>query len=155
ASYLLREAAGEYRAFWTPGLGGAGEHAATAFGQTDLALPLVEALKWRPGLVVIGSHGYEKAPARPRHQVVRAYRARVPNARDVSIVHMNPVFDSESFAPKRLGSELPTVGIRDAEDLLTMLGFARFAEGTAPLDELEGYLATRVAEFLKPIEVRR
>ena len=43
---------------------------------------------------------------------------------------------------------LPTVGLRDAEDLLTMLGFARFAEGSAPLAELEDYLAGCVRKML-------
>ena len=44
---------------------------------------------------------------------------------------------------------VPTVGVRDAEDLPTVLGFARFAEGAAPLSELEHYLAARVRGLLE------
>ncbi len=98
--------------------------------------------------MVIVSDGYENAPPGALCQVLRAFRTQVPGGRDVSVVHLNPVFDAEDFAPRILGPDLPTVGIRDAEDLLTMLGFARFAEGTAPLGELEAYLEGRVAQFL-------
>jgi len=38
--------------------------------------------------------------------------------------------------------------LRDAEDLPTMLNFARFAEGSANLKELEEYLASRVEQML-------
>jgi len=107
------------------------------------------ALRWRPDTVVIVSDGYENDPPGAVTQLVRAYRARVESSRPVSIVHLNPVFDAEHFAPRTLGPDLPTVGLRDAEDLLTMLGFARFAEGTAPLSELESYLDARVARFLE------
>jgi hypothetical protein len=149
ASYLLRHAAREYRALWSPLLAdAAADHQATAFGQTDLATPLLDALRWGAELVVIVSDGYENSPPGATTRIVRAFRERIPGAREVSIVHLNPVFDAEHFAPKTLGPDLPTVGIRDAEDLLTMLGFARFAEGTAPLDELERYLEDRVADFL-------
>lgn len=148
ASYLLRQAASEYRAFWTPGLAKHDDLLASPYGQTDLAGPLIAALRWKPELVVIVSDGYENAPPGAVCQVLRAFRTRIPGGRDVSVVHLNPVFDAEHFAPKTLGPDLPTVGIRDAEDLLTMLGFARFAEGTAPLGELETYLERRVAWFL-------
>ena len=67
----------------------------------------------------------------------------------MSIIHANPVFDSELFAPRGLGASVPTVGVRDAEDLPTVLGFARFAEGAAPLSELERYLAARVRGMLE------
>jgi hypothetical protein len=39
--------------------------------------------------------------------------------------------------------------LRDAEDLPTVLGFAKFAEGSLNLSELESYLAERVSSFLK------
>lgn len=148
ASYLLRQAASEYQAFWTPALAQREDLFATPYGQTDLAGPLIAALRWQPELVVIVSDGYENTPPGAVCQVLRAFRAQVPGGREVSVVHLNPVFDAEDFAPKPLGPEVPTVGIRDAEDLLTMLGFARFAEGTAPLGELEAYLERRVERFL-------
>ena len=148
ASYLLRRAASKYRAFWTPALPQAPDCLALPQGQTDLAGPLIEALRWGAELVVIVSDGYENAPSSAVQQVVSALRERVPGGRAISIVHLNPVFASDHFAPKTLGHALPTVGIPDAEDLLTMIGFARFAEGTTPLAELESYLAARMATFL-------
>lgn len=149
ASALLEEAAREYRAFWTPALeADRPALTVTAHGQTDLASPLLEALRWAPDLVVIVSDGWENCPPGAVTQLVRAFRARIPGADRTSIVHMNPVFDADTLAPKTLGPDLPTVGVRDAEDLLTMLGFARFAEGAAPLAELEAYLAARVARAL-------
>lgn len=148
ASYLLRHAAADYRAFWTPALASEADLLAMPYGQTDLAGPLIDALRWKPDLVIIISDGYENSPPGAVNQVLRIFRKQIPGASAVSVVHLNPVFDTEHFAPKALGSELPTVGIRDAEDLLTMLGFARFAEGAAPLTELEAYLEDRVKTFL-------
>lgn len=150
ASYLLRHSAHEYRAFWTPGLAGGSEIAASPRGQTDIARPLIEALRCQPELIVIVSDGYENAPTGATSQVITALRTLVPDGTLPSIVHLNPVFDSETFAPKTLGTNLPTVGIRNAEDILTMIGFARFAAGATPLHELEDYLVTRMASFLTP-----
>ncbi len=148
ASYLLSEAASEYRSFWTPGLGTSEDFLATPHGQTDIAGPLLDALRWQPDLIVVVSDGYENAPPGAADALVQAYRSRLRSAKDVSIVHLNPVFDAEHFAPKRLGPALPTVGLRDAADLLTMIGFARFAEGRAPLAELEAYLEGRLQTFV-------
>jgi hypothetical protein len=149
ASYLLRHAADEYRALWTPSLIGS-EVSTHPRGQSDIAHPLLEALRFQPDLVVIVSDGYENSPPGAATQLVRAFRRCVPGGEEVSIVHLNPVFDSESYAPKALGPDLPTVGIRSAEDILTMLSFARFAAGTAPLTDLEDYLEARMDRFLQP-----
>jgi hypothetical protein len=153
ASQILRRAAAEYRAFWTPALlHDTAEVGATANGQTDLATPLLDAFEWGAELVVIVSDGYENDPPGATAQVLRAYRKRLDPACRRSVVHMNPVFDAEDYVPKGLGPGIPTLGLRDAEDLLTVLGFARFAEGTAPLHELEQYLEGRVATMLAPKE---
>ncbi|WP_299462944.1 hypothetical protein [uncultured Gimesia sp.] len=153
ASYLLREAAEEYRAFWTP----ANEQEEHEFltrpaGQTALAEPLLDALEWQPDLIVIVSDGYENDPPQLVDQVARVYRERIGKTETPEIVHMNPVFDADHFAPRRLGTTIPTVGLRDAEDIPTMLGFARFTVGTASLKELEEYLALRVNRMLKSDE---
>lgn len=150
ASHLLRQAAQEYRSYWTPSLGEASEVVSEPRGQTDIARPLIEALRCQPDLIVIVSDGYENAPPGATTQVVRGLRKLVPGGKLPSIVHLNPVFDSQTFAPRALGPDLPTVGIRNAEDLLTMLGFARFAAGATPLGELEDYLETRMTSFLAP-----
>ncbi|XXY47230.1 hypothetical protein WME91_45225 [Sorangium sp. So ce269] len=145
-SYLLRAAAREYRAFWTAPT--PDEVLVDARGQTDLATPLLDALATRPDVVVLLSDGFENDPPGAAAEVARCFRARLDPGQRTSIIHINPVFDSERYAPRALGPSIPTVGLRDAEDLPTVLGFARFAEGTAPLAELERYLAQRAAALL-------
>jgi hypothetical protein len=146
ASYLLRAAARDYRAFWTAPT--PDEALVCARGQTDLAGPLLDALAWGPDVVVIISDGFENDPPGAAGAIASAFRARLDPGGKTSMVHLNPVFDSERYAPRGIGPAIPTVGLRDAEDLLTVLSFARFAEGTAPLAELERYLEGRVAEML-------
>ncbi|MFO0579299.1 MAG: hypothetical protein U1A78_35300 [Polyangia bacterium] len=145
---LLRATADEFRAFWTVPIEEADEIFVTPRGQSDLATPLCQALAWRADLVVVVSDGYENDPPGAAAEIVRRFRAHLDPKRSVSFVHVNPVFDSERFAPRALGPSLPTIGLRDAEDLLTLLGFARFADGVAPLGELEAYLSARMPLLL-------
>jgi hypothetical protein len=159
ASQLLRLAARELRVWWTPALtspslpgtdpDSSDELALIAEGQTDLAGPLLEALEWGAELILIVSDGYENDPPHGAAEVARVFRRRLDPQHRVSIIHLNPVFDAEHYAPRTIGAAIPTVGLRDAEDLLTMLGFARFADGSAPLSELEAYLAERVKHLLR------
>ena len=144
--YLLGEAARDYRPFWTRPV--EDPLLVTARGQSDLATPLLDALEWGADLVVIVSDGYENSPPRGAGEVLRVYRARLDPGLRASIVHCNPVFDAQDYTPRPLSPAVPTVGLHDAEDLPTVLGFARFAEGSAPLAELEQYLASRVRELL-------
>ncbi|WP_341526825.1 hypothetical protein WKK05_30510 [Nostoc sp. UHCC 0302] len=145
--YLLQAASKEYRAFWTVPVEDALQ--VRASGQTDLATPLLAALGSGAELVVIVSDGCENYPPNGAAEVLRVYRTKLDPMRRTSIVHCNPVFNSEDFSLRNLSSTIPTVGLRDAEDLPTMLGFARFAEGSAPLGELEAYLAQRVQQMLE------
>ncbi|MCE9673687.1 hypothetical protein LY474_38385 [Myxococcus stipitatus] len=147
AHYLLEGAAREFRAFWTSPV--EEPLLATARGQSDLATPLLEALSWGADLVVIVSDGYDNDPPGAVAELTRVYRAKLDPARRTALVHVNPVFDAEEYSPRAFGLAVPTVGVRDAEDLPTVLGFARFAEGTATLRELEQYLAARVAPWLE------
>lgn len=148
-SALLQRAAGECRTFWTAET--SDELLVSPRGQTGLAGPLLDALDWKPELVVIVSDGYENDPPGAVAEVVRMFRRYFDREHRISIVHANPVFDSERYMPRVLGESLPTIGLRDAEDLLTMLGFARFADGSAPLAELESYLARRMPQLLRRI----
>ncbi len=150
ASTLLRRAASEYRAFWTPAPTDTAvpEYGITAGGQTALAAPVIDALEWGADLVVIVSDGYENDPPGAVAAIVEAFRSNLDRERRVSVIHANPVFDSENFEPRTLGKAIPTVGLRDAEDLPTMLGFARFVDGSADLPELEAYLEHRVQDAL-------
>ncbi|GHG90660.1 hypothetical protein [Comamonas sp. JC664] len=144
--YLLSSAAREYRAWWT----GPVEDAllVSARGQTDIATPLLDALAWGADLVVIVSDGYDNDPPNAVAELTRVFRAKLDPRRRTALVHVNPVFDSEGYAPRSFGTAVPTVGVRDAEDVPTVLGFARFAEGAASLSELEAYLAARVEALL-------
>lgn len=145
--YLLQAAAYKYRAFWTVPV----EMPLLLHprGQTDLATPLLDALEWDAQLVVIVSDGWENDPPCGGAEVLRVYRSKLDPKLTTSIVHCNPVFNADNFSLKNLSAIIPTVGLREAEDLPTMLSFARFAEGIAPLSELETYLATRVQLLLK------
>jgi len=119
----------------------------TPYGQTDLATPLLDALEWGAEIVVIVSDGFENDPIGGAGEIARCFREKLDPHKRTSIVHMNPVFDSERYAPRNLGPAIPTVGLRDAEDLPTVLGFARFADGAAPLAELERFLEVRMDEL--------
>ncbi len=145
ASTLLRAAAAQYRAFWTEPV--EAEVLVSPYGQTDIASPLLDALEWGADAIVIVSDGFENAPLGATNEIVRCFREKLDPNHHVSIVHLNPVFDSQRYAPRGFGVSIPTVGLRDAEDLPTVLGFARFAEGSAPLRELERYLEVRMNEF--------
>ncbi|WP_254628017.1 hypothetical protein [Myxococcus sp. CA040A] len=147
AHYLLSASAREYRAFWTCPV--EEPLRVTARGQTDLATPLLDALAWGAELVVIVSDGYDNDPPKAVAELTRVFRERLDPGRRTALVHVNPVFDAEEYSPRSFGGAVATVGVRDAEDVPTVLGFARFAEGTASLAELERYLSARVASWLE------
>ena len=153
SSFLLRQASQEYKAFWTLPVESENEVLVTPKGQTGLGEPILEALQWKPDLLVIISDGYENDPPDLAAQVVRVYQEKIAKHKMPEIIHMNPVFDSNHYSPKPLGNSfrdrpgdapldlIATVGLRDAEDISTMIGFARFANGSAKLNVLEDYLA--------------
>lgn len=145
---LLAAAAREYRSFWT-GPPVDDPLLLSARGQTDLATPLLDALETRPDLVVIVSDGFDNDPPRGAGEVCRIFRSRLDPQRATTIVHVNPVFDAPHLGPRPLDRSVPTVGLRDAEDLATVLAFARFADGGLSLAELEDYLAVRAADLLR------
>ncbi len=147
ANYLLKAASKEYKAFWTVPVKDI--LFIRPYGQTDLATPLLDALEWGADLVIIISDGCENDPPRGAGEVLRVFRTKLdPWRRKTIIVHCNPVFNADDFSLRSLSSCIPTVGLRDAEDLPTMLGFARFADGFAPLEELQDYLEARVQQML-------
>lgn len=160
SSYLLRAAAREYHAIWIP-RAGATHHPSVAQqvterhellvesrGQTALAEPLIDALENHPDLVVIVSDGFENDPPGAASDIARVFHERLDPDGRTDIVHLNPVFDSDNFQPHVLSDVFPTVGLRDAEDIPTMLGFARFASGSVPLTYLEAYLSVRTNSLL-------
>ena len=144
--YLLQTCADEYRSFWTIPV--SEPLLIQAQGQTNLATPLLDALEWKADLIIIISDGYENEPPKGAAEVLRIYRTKLDRSGKTSIIHCNPVFDPDTFAPYILSTHIPTLGIREAEDLPTLVNFARFADGDASFKELEDYLALRVEQML-------
>jgi hypothetical protein len=62
------------------------------------------------------------------------------------------VYDSDSFDVRRLGADVATVGVRDAEDAAALVELARFATGRAGFAELRAHLSDRVDRFLNGSE---
>ena len=155
--YLVSVACETSRSFLTPNARGhVGElsqqdHAflIDAGGQTDLASPLLSALRWAPNQVLIVSDGYENDPAGAVSQIVDAYRRRLSSLHPIAFIHANPVFDAEHFSPKPLAEQVVTIGLRDAEDLGPSLGFATFAAGEANQSELENYLHSLTQQMIQ------
>ncbi len=157
-SQLLAAAADDYHAFWT----GARDHdhgkdelTLRPRGQTNLASPLLAALRLEPDLVVLVTDGFENDPPGAAGEVVRLFREHIDPATETpktAFVHLSPTFDAESFMPRPLGAAVPTVGIRDASELALKLGFARFAAGHTELDELQSWLLTRADRWLRDAE---
>ncbi len=156
--YLMRFGAHHFRSFWTP------THEVTsrladaeaeqkseedipmypflfrAAGQSDLATPLLQALRWGPDQVILVSDGYENGPIDAANQIATCYNEQLaprPEYRSIDFIHANPVFDADHIMPKRLGNSIVTVGLRDAEDLGPALTFAKFGSGGANQEELE------------------
>lgn len=146
---LLRKVSGEYQAFWTVPL--ADPILVTPRGQTDLATPILDALAWQPELIVVISDGWENDPPGAVAELLRVYYEKIDRQRQVSIVHFNPVFNANDYELKQISPLVPTIGIREAEDLPTVLAFVRFADGRGSLVELEAYLLQRVQDILDTI----
>jgi len=154
--YLLSEAAQPsniqsqtYQGFWTVPLEDNEPLQLTPRGQTDLATPLLTALKTAPDIVIVISDGWENDPPGAASELIRVYRDRLDPTHQTSIVHCNPVFNADDFGLKSISPLIPTVGLREAEDLSVVLRFARFAEGSSNLAELEAYLEGRSQQLIE------
>lgn len=146
---LLRASATSYTGLWTSGAKDAPWIDLRPKGSTRLASRVLDALELRPELLVIVSDGYENDPPGALASVLGAYRSRIDVRREVSIVHVNPVFEAANFGAASFGPVVPMVTVREAEDVVTALGFARFADDKATIDVLRAYLDGRVREFLR------
>jgi hypothetical protein len=103
------------------------------------------ALRTNPELLIVVSDGYDNDPPNVAGQVLEAARRTNPGC---FVLHVNPVYDVESFAPKGLSPNVPTMGIRDPEDLPTLAAFARFSSGDSTQAELDACLDERVRTYL-------
>ncbi|NUP49091.1 MAG: hypothetical protein HOW97_17570 [Catenulispora sp.] len=117
-------------------------------GATPLGLRLVDALETAPERIVVVSDGWDNSPPGLAGEVLRVWRARLDPAGRVDVVHVNPVFDARALDVRALSRAVPSVGIRDAEDLVPLVELAQFAQGRVGLPELMAYLDGRVRRFL-------
>ncbi|MFE9426917.1 hypothetical protein ACFYNO_28580 [Kitasatospora sp. NPDC006697] len=151
--HLLAALATDYRAYWTSGR--RDPLLAHPSGPTPLGLRVLDALEGGPDRLVIVSDGWDNAPPGLAAEVLRAWRTRLDPDGRTAVVHLNPVYDAEGFDVHRLAPTVPTAGLRDAEDLPSLVELARFAEGRTGLAELRAHLDARVAAFLSAPEAAR
>ena len=139
---MLEQADCDFRAWWTAPV--TDPLLNRPHGQTDLVTGLLSALEDAPDLLVVVSDGFENDPPGAAGEVIRLFRTHVDPHGKTRIVHLNPVFDATAYMPRTLGNTVPTVGIRDAEELDIKLRFARFTLGSSPLSEIEAWLRDRL-----------
>ncbi|MFG2291271.1 hypothetical protein ACGFOU_34990 [Streptomyces sp. NPDC048595] len=144
--FLLEALAATYLPRWTSGRRDA--LLAFPYGPTPLGMRLLDALEDAPERLVIVSDGWDNAPPGLAGEVLRVWRTRLDPEHRTSVVHLNPVYDAEDFAVRRLSASVPTAGVRDAEDLPALVQLARFAEGRTGPAELRAHMDDRVRRFL-------
>ncbi|MEV0274350.1 hypothetical protein AB0H43_36745 [Hamadaea sp. NPDC050747] len=144
--YLLEALATEYAGLWLT------HHGDPLFvhpvGPTGLGARILDGLERRPDRLVIVSDGWDNAPPGLAGEVLRVWRTRLDPINATDIVHLNPVYDSDTFDVRRLGPGVATVGVRDAEDVPALVELARFAAGGAEFSELRAHFADRVNGFI-------
>ncbi|SDK04473.1 hypothetical protein SAMN05421806_104177 [Streptomyces indicus] len=143
--FLLAELAGSYVPLWTSGRADA--LLVHPYGHTPLGMRILDALDHAPERLVIVSDGWDNAPPGLAGEVLRVWRTRLDPQRRTHVVHLNPVYDADSFDVRRLAPSVPTAGVRDAGDLPALVELAQFAEGRTGLAELRAYLDEKVKIF--------
>jgi hypothetical protein len=144
--YLLEALAADYTGLWLHHRGD--PLLVHPIGATALGGRILDGLERRPDRLVIVSDGWDNAPPGQAGEVLRIWRTRLDPDASTSVVHLNPVYDANTFDVRRLAAGVATVGIRDAEDAAALVELARFAAGTADVDDLRRHLADRVERFL-------
>ncbi|MBE1488452.1 hypothetical protein [Plantactinospora soyae] len=144
--YLLETLAADYTGLWLSHRGD--PLLVHPIGPTGLGARILDGLERRPDRLVVVSDGWDNAPPGQAAEVLRVWRSRLDPEERTSVVHLNPVYESDSFDVRRLAPAVATVGVRDAEDAAALVELARFSTGTATFDELRAHLADRVARFL-------
>lgn len=135
-----------YTSLWTSGTGD--PLLVRPWGPTPLGSRVLDALEYGPDRLVIVSDGWDNAPPGLAGEVLRVWRTRLDPDRRTAVVHVNPVYDADGFDVRRLSPGVPTAGIRDAEDLPSLVEIARFSEGRTGPAALHAYLDRRVARFV-------
>ncbi|MFC0111029.1 hypothetical protein [Kibdelosporangium aridum] len=144
--YLCEAMADSYVPLWTSGR----TDALLTYprGVTPLGERVLDALEHNPDRLLIVSDGWDNAPGGMASEVLRVWRTRLDPEHEVIVVHLNPEYDADTFDVKKIG-HVPTVGVRDAEDVPALVEFARFTEGHTGLAELKAHFDDRIARFLE------
>lgn len=143
--YLLRASYSDVRSHWLHGPDGAFPFLVRPRGQTNLAASFLAALEDEPDVVFVVSDGWENDPPGATAATLELFSKL---KRECLFVHANPVFDGERFEPRSLSPLMATLGVRQPEDLLTSLAYARFALGHYSALELEERLEKSARSFL-------
>ena len=69
--------------------------------------------------------------------------------RRTRLLHLNPAYDDCDYAPQALGPTVPTLGIRNAEDIPSILGFAQFVDANGDLAVLQRHLETLATALIE------
>ena len=97
-------------------------------GESKIADGILKALEGvdleNDSLVVIISDGYENSPAGLSNQILTVFKKKIDKKEKVIIIHLNPVFASESENIKKLSDVIQTFGIRDTRQLFIVLMLA-------------------------------
>lgn len=116
-------------------------------GNSPLAERILTALGTGAEHVIVVSDGHDDAPQVLR-ALLNAWRQRVDPHRHTSVVHLNPVFDTDALTMAPIAEAVPTVGIRSAHNLPSLVGLARFGEGRSGLQDLRAHLRAAVQRYL-------
>jgi hypothetical protein len=144
--FLLEALATEYRGLWLSHRGD--PLLVHPIGPTGLGSRILDGLEQRPERLLIVSDGWDNAPPGLAAEVLRVWRTRLDPDRRTSVIHLNPVYDAEVFDVHGVTPDVPTVGVRDAEDVAVLVELARFAHGTTSFEALRRHLADHVDRFL-------
>lgn len=136
----------DYRSFWLRDQEGLYGLYVYPVAQSHLTERVLDALEWGAETVVIISDGCENDVPGAADAVFKAYRKMGGKA---NFIHLNPVFDSESYQVHSLFPDIPALGLRVGEDLATTLAFGKFSAGASTFAELEGYLKRKADELVK------
>ncbi|MDA2810203.1 hypothetical protein O4J56_06090 [Nocardiopsis sp. RSe5-2] len=147
--FVLAELSVRYTAHWVSGHRDA--LTVRPEGATPLAETILDALEDGPERLVVVSDGYDDGPPVPA-ALLDAWRTRVDPGHRTAAVHLNPVMDADEMEPARLARSVPTVGIRDASALPSLVELARFGEGRSGLSELREHLERRVAAYIADVD---
>lgn len=146
---ILKRAAKEYNVFWSSPINK--DLFLQPKGQSNIADPFIEALKTEPDVLLIVSDGFENDPTGLTSHVYQSWLKIKGKSTDTSVIHLNPVYDANSFNVKTLGGGLTSVGIRNAEDIAITLEYCRFANGRATIDFLEAYVYQKYMEKMNDV----